>query len=70
MSETKKVLFVYSDKRPVKAGVIVDLERLRDALRARGAEVEEVALDSEPTALLDRLEGGAVSVVFRGDGNG
>lgn len=67
MSETRKVLLVYSDERPVNGGAAVDLERLRDALRVRGAEVEEFALGSDPAALLDFLEGGAVPVVFRGD---
>ena len=67
MSENKKILFVHSDKHPVKVGMAIDLERLRDALRARGAEVEEVNLDFDPDALLDRLEDGVVPIVFRGD---
>ena len=37
MSETKKVLFVRSDKRPTKAGAAIDLDRLRDALRGKRA---------------------------------
>ncbi len=68
MSETKKVLFVHSDKPHVKkAGVAIDLKRLRDALRVRGVGVEEVDLGLDPTVLLDRLEDGVVPVVFRGD---
>jgi hypothetical protein len=69
MSENKKILFVQSDKYPAKAGLAIDIERLRNALRARGAEVEEVDLNLDPPALLDRLEKGVVPVVFRGDRN-
>ena len=67
MSETKKVLFVRSDKRPTKAGAPIDLDRLRDALRGRGVEVEEIDLDRDPAVLLDRLEDCVVPIVFRGD---
>ena len=67
MRENKKILFVQSDKCPEKAGLAIDIERLRNALRARGAEVEEVNLGLDPAALLDRLEDGVVPVVFRGD---
>lgn len=65
MSTKRKLLLVYSGGHAAAADDLLDLPRLQDALRARGAELEEFALGSDPDMLLDRLEAGAVPVVFR-----
>lgn len=67
MTATRKVLLVTSPKRPAKAGLALGVAKLENALRARGAEVERLALAAGPVALLDRIGAGAVPVVLRGD---
>ena len=63
MNAKRKLLLVTTGAQA--AGDALDLARLRDALRARGAQIEEVALGDDPGALLERIEAGAVPVVFR-----
>lgn len=65
MSAKRKLLLVYAGGHATDADDALDLSRLRDALRARGAQIEEVALGDDPGALLDRIEAGAVPVVFK-----
>ncbi len=67
MTATRKVLLVTSPERPARAGLALDVAKLESALRARGAEVERLALAAGPAALLDRIDAGAVPVVLRGD---
>lgn len=67
MTVSRKILLVHAPERPVKAGTPLDLARLREALAGRGAEVQELPLGSGSDNLLDRLEAGAMPVVFRGD---
>lgn len=67
MTATRKILLVTSPERPAKAGLALDVAKLESALRARGADVERLALGGDPAALLDRLASGAVPVVLRGD---
>lgn len=64
MNVKRKLLLVTTGGQ-VAADDALDLARLREALRARGAEIEECALGADPGALLDRLADGAVPVVFR-----
>lgn len=61
----RKLLLVYCTAAPQAAGDALDLSRLKAALRARGAEIEECLLGADPDALLDRLESGAVPVLLR-----
>lgn len=65
MNANRNLLLVYARGHAADAGDALDLPRLRDALRARGAQIEEVALGDDPDALLDRIEAGAVPVVFK-----
>lgn len=65
MNAMRKLLLVYAGGHAADAGDPLDLSRLRDALRARGAQIEEVALGDDPNALLEHIEAGAVPVVFR-----
>lgn len=65
MDAKRKLLMVYSNVRATSTDDALDLRRLQDALRARGAVIEECSLESAPGALLDLIEAGAVPVVFR-----
>lgn len=67
MSTPRKLLLLFAQGSPVPAGTALDVPRLCEALRAHGAEVETLDLDTAADALLDRLDGGAMPVVFRGD---
>ena len=68
MSQSRKIVLVQTPHRPATAGTQIDLEGLRDALRERGAEVElNVLAPEQVDSLLDRLEAGALPVVFRGE---
>lgn len=67
MSKARTVILLCAVERPVKAGAVLDLSRLGDALRSRGAKVVELGVDGAPEVLLDHLEAGAVAVLFRGD---
>ncbi|RRQ22131.1 hypothetical protein [Thiohalobacter thiocyanaticus] len=68
MSQSRKIVLVQTPHRPATAGSEIDLAGLRDALRERGAEVEVAVLDADQVdGLLDRLEAGALPVVFRGE---
>lgn len=67
MATTKKLVLVYSNQGSPDPGEPLDRSRLLAALRARGAEVDECRLDSDPDALLDLLADGATPVFFRQD---
>ncbi|MCO6411298.1 MAG: hypothetical protein J5I92_01010 [Thiogranum sp.] len=67
MRATRKLLLIYSDQCPAAPGPALDIARLSEVLRERGAEVEEVNLNIPPDTLLEKLEGGAMPVVFRVD---
>ncbi|BAZ92411.1 hypothetical protein TspCOW1_27170 [Thiohalobacter sp. COW1] len=67
MTDSKKILLIHAPHKPVKAGESIDLSRLADALRARGAEVESLAFGERVDYLLDQFEAGALPVVFRGE---
>lgn len=64
MGAKKKLVLVHVGNHAA-ADDSLELQRLCDALRARGAVIEECALDADPDALLDHIEAGAVPVVFR-----
>ncbi len=66
MSARKKLLLIYTDQEPGPQSLAMHWDQLVLALRARGAEVEELELERDPNALLDRLEAGAVPVVLKG----
>ncbi|HEB85988.1 MAG TPA: hypothetical protein ENI68_03090 [Gammaproteobacteria bacterium] len=66
MSAGKKLLLIYTDQEPGPQSLARYREQLVFALRARGAEVEELGLATDPDILLDRLEAGAVPVVIKG----
>lgn len=65
MRQTPKLLLIYANERPLPADDLLDLPSLKEALRARGAEIKECTLGSNPDVLLDLIEEGAVPVVFR-----
>jgi hypothetical protein len=64
MRQTHKLLLIYSNERPLPVDDLLDLPRLKEALRARGAEIKECTLGSNSDVLLDLIEEGAVPVVF------
>lgn len=64
MNIRRKLLLVRTGG-PVAADDALDLARLQNALRERGAVIEEFDLGTDPGALLDHLAAGAVPVVFR-----
>ncbi len=66
MSSHKSLLLIYTDQKPGSQSLARYREQLVLALRARGAEVEELGLATDPDILLDRLEAGAVPVVIKG----
>jgi len=66
MSAHKRLLLIYTAQEPGPQSLARYRDQLVQALRARGAEVEELELEKDPTALLDRLEAGAVPVVLKG----
>lgn len=63
--QTHKLLLIYSNERLRQADDLFDLTSLKEALRARGAEIKECTLSSNPDVLLELIEDGAVPVVFR-----
>lgn len=66
MGATRRLVMVYSDAgAPAATDDALDMQRLREALRARGAEIVDYTLGSDPGTLLDQLEAGAVPVMFR-----
>lgn len=71
MSAGRKLLLiyteeVYADQDPAPQSLARHREQLVLALRAHGAEVEELGLATDPEILLDRLDAGAVPVVIKG----
>lgn len=64
MSTPRKLLLLSVQEYIDSSGVALDLQRLCDALRARGAEVESLHLDAGRDVLLDRLDEGAMPIVF------
>ncbi|HSH29277.1 MAG TPA: hypothetical protein VK971_05150, partial [Thiohalobacter sp.] len=68
MSRSRKILLIHAPHKPVTAGAAIDMSRLAQALRERGAEVESLAFGERTDYLLDQFEDGALPVVFRGDG--
>lgn len=66
MSARKRLLLIYTAQEPGPQSLAMYWDQLAQALRARGAEVEELELERDPNALLDRLEAGAVPVVLKG----
>jgi hypothetical protein len=67
MNQSKKILLIHAPHKPVQASAAVDVSRLADALRQRGAEVESMEFGERIDYLLDQFEAGALPVVFRGD---
>lgn len=69
MSAGKRLLLIYAGgaaDRTDKAMCSSRLgSRLLLALRARGAEIEEIGLETNADAVLDRLEAGAIPVVIK-----
>lgn len=65
MGAARKLVMVHSDAGIPAADDALDLQRLRDALLARGAEIVDCTLGSDPDTLLDQLEAGAVPVMLR-----
>lgn len=62
----KKILLLTIGDGGADPGDGLEAGRLAEALRAKGAVVEESMLGGDPGQLLDRLQNGVVPVVFDG----
>lgn len=65
MSARRKLLLIYATRETGSQSLAEHNEQLVKALRARGAEVEELSLATDPNILLDLLEAGAMPVVIK-----
>ena len=66
MSGKKKILMLMAGEGASDPGDGLDAHRLAEVLRARGGEVEELDLGADAAAVLDRLQEGALPLVFDG----
>ncbi len=65
MSAHRKLLLIYATREAGSQSLARHSEQLVKALRARGAEVKELSLATDPNILLDLLEAGAMPVVIK-----
>jgi len=65
MNARKSFLLIYTAQEPGPQSLAMYRDQLVVALRAHGAQVEELELERDANALLDRLEAGAVPVVLK-----
>ena len=62
----RKILLLMAGEADADPGDGLEAGRLAQALRARGADVEEIVMGEDADGLLDRLQAGMVPVVFDG----